>query len=112
MAIKPIISTVAPIPKYSHTTLLFTLPLRTEVVKPSSTYIEDEAIKGQIVVGVGQKEKLRAISPSIKLKIKLCTQIAVETLSSILSDQSTWTIKGKLRAKIPTPFHKNNKLKA
>lgn len=112
MVKNPKINTAKPIPKYSHTTLLFTLPLKTEVVNPSKTYIEDERINGHMVVGVGQKEKARASSPRTRLSIKLWTNIAVDTLSSILRDQRTCKIKGKLIIKTANPFQKNHKLKA
>ena len=80
---KLIKNTDTPRPIYSHTTLLFILPLNSCVVKPNSTYIADDKDNDQIVTGVGQNEKLKAISPKIRLSIKLCTTIAAPILSSI-----------------------------
>ncbi len=106
------IKIIAPIPKYSHTTLLFTLPRKNWVVKPNKTYIDEDNDKDQIVVGIGQKEKLRASSAMIKLKTKLCANIAGETVSSMLMVQMDCRTKGKQIKSTTTPFQRNNKLKA
>ena len=71
MVKKLTIKTTAPIPKYSHTTLLSSLALKIWVVKPTDTYIADERVNDQIVVAIGQKEKARANSPNIKDKMAL-----------------------------------------
>ena len=99
-------------PIYSHTTLLLSLPLRIWVDNPSKTYIDEDSDKDQIVVGIGQKEKLKANSPSIRLKTKLWITIAKETKSSISKIQRDCKISGKLIKNIPTPFQTNNRLKA
>ncbi|KKQ85532.1 MAG: hypothetical protein UT77_C0008G0024 [Candidatus Daviesbacteria bacterium GW2011_GWC2_40_12] len=105
-------NTATPIPTYSQTTLPLSLLRRFCVVNPKRTYIADEIVKDRIVTGEGQKEKLRASSPNTRLKIKLCTSMAIEILSSIEIVQRSCKIRGKLTKKITIPFHKNNKLKA
>ena len=102
----------APIPQYSHTTLFVALPRKYWVVRPSKTYIDEDKDKDQIVVGIGQKEKLKANSDRHKLKTKLWTNIAGETVSPISIVQRDCKIKGKEISSTATPFHKNNKLKA
>ena len=68
--------------------------------------------KDQMTVLIGQKDKDNASSPITKLKIKLCTTNATVTLSSIVMDQSTCKIKGKLISNTANAFHKNSRLKA
>ena len=106
------ISTTAPIPKYSHTTLLFDLPRKVWVVRPTKTYIAEAKPIDQIVVGVGQKDKLKASSPSTRLKIKLLIHKETDTRSSIEIVQSICRIIGKHMADTRNPFHRNNKLNA
>ena len=77
-----------------------------------ATYIAEDKDKDQIVVGIGQNEKLNASSPRIKLITKLCTIIAVEILSPILIDQRTCNINGKLTKNTAIPFQIKSKLKA
>lgn len=112
VVINDTINTTAPIPKYSHTTLLFTFPLKIWVVRPKITYIADESDKDQIVVGIGQNEKLIASSPKTKAKIKLWIIFAVVTLSCISIDQRICKIKGKVTKNTTNPFHKNKSSKA
>ena len=75
--------TSTPIPKYSHTTLLFPFPRKTCVVRPTKTYIVEDNDKDQIVVGIGQKEKLIASSAKTQLRTKLCINTAGVIKSSI-----------------------------
>ncbi len=97
---------------YSHTTLLFILPLKVCVVKPKSTYIPDDNDNDQIMAMLGQNEKLKASSPKIRLNIKLCITIAAPILSSIWIDHSTCKINGKLTNNTINPFQKNNRCSA
>lgn len=99
-------------PTYSQTTLLTNLPLTCWVVKPKNTYIADDKDKALMVIGEGQKEKLKAISPKIKLKIKLCIRTLAPILSSIAIDHKTCKIKGKLTSSTTAPFKKNAIFKA
>ena len=99
-------------PKYSSATLLLPLPRKKLVVNPTKTYIDEESTRDQIVVGIGQKEKLKASSAKHKLKTRLWINIAAPTLSSISIDHRTCKINGQEIRNTATPFHKNNKLKA
>lgn len=74
--------------------------------------MDEDRDSDQMVVGIGQKERLNAISPNPKDSAKLWIKLAVETLSSMVIVQITCNINGKVTRNTTTPFQINNKLKA